>query len=556
MPAPYPQPKVAPEVQAGLDSKADILERKKGSVDEKHRQKVWALRLVASNVLDITTSGSYATPRKTEGLYQDLENVDIEEARHNPVSANTDIQAQSLTFSAPDVTWKFVKPGTSMTRRAWYLHLYHLQHHAEMFQWFLLDGLIAGCGNVVGGVRNGMPFLEWADDLDVRWDQMFKESHRKRYVYYDKHLPTSEAVAAYPSLGKELNWQPGRPGGEKPVTVTCYWSKTTSAVLYKDKFIVEPEPNKYKRIPMVRWRLFQKPSMKNATGSVENQLGTLQIILRLQRAIREIALKAGSQVGVVSGMPQTNVDAIRSSEDTVILQGPTGAKFEWAEAGDSQHLMVPYEKFEQNLAAESGVDPFMLSQTDVKVDFASQLSFMAGKSGVRGKHTAQRFEEGVKDAITLLMDIGALFAPPMKLYVQNTEIDYEEMGMVADGRNALQSLLGSDGEIMFKPGGMQYRSPAEKLQEVMVFGQVLTIAMGLPPALQSQFVQMSADAFEVDNPDDWGKAMQEAIMQQQMMAQQQAMLAQAQPQPQGKPGNQNGAPAPPNKPPKFTNAGY
>lgn len=513
-------------VDEGLDTKALILERKKDACDDKHRKKVWALRLVASNVLDITSSGSYSAPRATEGQYQDLENVDIEEARHNPVAANTDIQAQSLTFSAPDVNWKFVPAGTSMTRRAWYLRRYHEQHHAEMFQWFLLDGIIGGGGNIVGGVRGGMPFLEWADDLDVQWDPKFKEQHRRRYVYFTKRLPTSEAVAAYPPLGKLLNWQPGKANGEKEVEVVCYWSPKTRAVLYKSDFILEPEPNPYKRIPMIRWRLFQKPSMKHATGSVENQLGTLQIILRLQRAIREIALKAGSQVGVASGFPQGDVDRILSGEETVILQGGENSKFSWAEAGDSTHLMAPYDKFEQNLAAESGVDPFMLSQTDVKVDFASQLSFMAGKSGVRGKHTAQRFEEGVKDAINLLMDIGALFAPPETLYVQNTEIDYAAMGMVADGKNALQSLLGSNGEMIFKPGGMAYRSPAEKLNEVMVFGQVLTTAMSLAPALQPQFIKMAADAFEVDNPDDWGAAMEQAILEQKMMQEQQAMMAQ------------------------------
>jgi len=526
-----------------LDSEKSILERRKVGKDDKHRQKVYQLRRVAANMLDITSAGSYTQPKKGEGNFADEENDTFEEARHNPVSSNIDIQAQSLSFSAPDVSWKAVRPGTSFTRRAWYLEMYKRQNYGEMYQWALLDLIIGGEGNIFGGVRDGEPFLEWADDLDVQWDTAFKEWHKKRFVYYTKHLPAAEAVRHYPELAKKLRVTEEN-AGEKIVDVTCYWSKTTEAVLYKDEFIVKPKPNEYGRIPGIQGRLFLKPGQKYATGSVENQMGTLQLILRLQRAQREVALRAGSPVGEVRGpVAEGNIEQIESGEEAVILRFATAdGEFNWKDGANMPEVLEKaYDRaISQTLPAESGVDPFMLSQTDVDVDFASQLSFMAGRSGVRGKHTALRFEEMVKDSINLLMDIGAKFAPPMKLYVQDTEIDFAEMMPMADGRNALAGLLGSDGEILFKPGSMEFKSPAQKLQEVGVFGSVLQTAQALPPALQPQFISLAAEAFEVDNPDDWAAAVQESILQQQMM-QQQATLMGAQPNPQQNGPSQNGA---------------
>jgi hypothetical protein len=532
-----------------VESKAVILERKKLSEDVIHRQKLWNLRMVASNVLDITTAGTYSYPRRTEGNYGDVEPTDVELGRHNAVTANIDVLVQSLSFGAPDIAWRFVHQGKSLVRRAWYLDIYERQDHRGSFQMALADMLISGDGNIVGGVRDGEPFIEYADALDCQWDNAFKEPHLKRFVYHTRHIPLSVAAAAYPELAKIMHYKPGDTGGEKIVDITNYWSKNTRAVLYKDAFIVEPRKNEYGRIPIVQKVLTRRPSLKYSKGIVEDQLGSLQTMFRCQRALNEIALRAGSPVGVARGkIQEPNIDRLESGEEAVILRfADKDGDFEWKEGAREPSAMLKlYEMTQANLQAESGVDPFMLSQTDVQVDFASQLSFMAGRSGVRGKAMALAFEELVKDSIQLLMDIGRKFAPPVALYVGDTEVDFETEPLVHDGgqtMNALQAMLGSDGEIIFKPGAMEYQSPAQKLQQVMVFGQVLQGGLALPEDLQPYYVDLACRAYEVDDPEEWSQAIKNTIDKKHELAaaqakaqmiqeqQQQAQAAQPQPQP-------------------------
>lgn len=518
----------APQAQQApaLDSVSEILERNKTSTDNRHQEKIYDLRMISANVLDITTSGSQNRPQRQDGRFADMDVTEWEESRHNPVTSNTAIQAKSLSFNKPDFEWRYVRPGVAMTRKAWYLAHYDRQGWSDMYQWVLLDAIISGEGTFFAGVRAGECFLEWGDALDVRWDTAFKEPHKRRFVFRDIHLPASEAVTRFPTLAKLIHYKPGQSGCEKTVTITQYWSRTTRATMYKGEFLEQPSPNEYGRLPGGVVQFFRRPGIKYSEGSVEMQLGTLQMVLRLQRYFRETTLRAGAPVGVAAGFPdESAIDQAQSGEEAVILRSPSNrASFKWETPGEvSQTSMKLYEMLMQALNAESGVNDFQKSQTDVNVDFASQLTFLAQQSGVQAKHTAQQFEAGVVDSIKLFMEIGATFAGPIDLYIEGTAFEFgPEM--------PINPLLGSDGEIVMKPGGMQYKSPAQKLQETMILAGALKEAITMPQGIAERFLKMVLDAAEVDDTDSWVDGFVQA-QQQQLALQQQAAMAQQTPQP-------------------------
>lgn len=517
----------------GLTPAKVILERKAAWADNDHKDNVYQLRLIAANFLDIGVGGAGHQVGKA---HEDVEVRDFEEGSHNPVTTNTQIQAKSLAFNAPDFTYRYLRPGIAEPRRAWYGKRFKEQNHGAMYRMFLLESVIGGAANLAGGVRGGMPFLETADDLLVTWDPMHNEMHRKRGVFRDKHMTAGEAIRTFPALEGKVKIGHDGAGSEKPVTVTCYWDKgdyngtPTYAVIYNNSIVQGPEPSKYgDRLPMVRMEHFRQPSVKHATGPVTEQIGSMILAMRLQRGWREVALRAGSPaLKVVGKVQQGNVDKIAAGEEGQVLVLDEKGDAGWMQPGEiSESSLNLYNRIEQNLAAESGVNQFMQGRTDTNVDFASQLSFLAAQGGTLAKYCGQQLDEGVLDAIDLLMHIGSQFAPDEELYVGGELMEFGPMF-------PLRILLGTDGEMMLKPGGMEYRPPAQKLQEVAVLGNVLALARSLPPGLGERFVKLGLTSFEIEDADDWENDMR-AAMAEQLQQETAIQMAQA--------GVEQGAPA-------------
>lgn len=518
-----PQYDQAKPQQQGLDSEATILARKKLFHDkDDHRAKIYDLRLIAANYLDIGLKEGYARPSKSDGRFGDVEAFTFEDARYNPITVNTKIQTKSLAFMAPDLAWQQVRPGVNAVRKAWYLHLFKEQYFGTMYRLMLLDAITGGQGDIDAGFRDGSPYLEWADGLDVSWDTAHnREPHRRRCRFRNKHMPLGEALGMYPKLKDSFPYSDDA-AKEREVTIVCYHSKTTTAVLYQNKFIDGPRANPYGRIPGVSLIDWVMPSIKFPMSSVEDQLGPVGQAFRYQRHFREVANRGGTTVGVLSGsLTQGSVDDILDAEEgTVVQLGPRG-DFKWAAPAEfSKSALEHYRMLLQDLNALTGINDFQQSRTDVNVDFASQLSFMAAQSGVQAKYMAQEFESAVKDSVQLLMDIGARFGWEGELNIGDTK---QQFGPT----RPINVLLGGDGEIIFKPGGMEYKAPMQKLQEAALFGNVLSMASTLPAGLQIPFVDLVAKRFEIDDPDAWTAAAQEAQARQEE-AEMQAQMMQAQ----------------------------
>lgn len=511
--------------QPVVTEKAVITERKKAWQDDKRKDKVYLLRRVAADDLDVTDGCSVRGRSGGDKAYEDFDVSNWEEGRDNEVSTNLQIQVKSLVFNEPDLYWDNVRPGVNAVRVAYYKDKFKKQDFASMYRWTLLDGLISGVGNVFVGYRNREVISEYADDLDVTWDTAFKEPHKKRGVFYDKHLPAEQAVVLYPKLRDYFPINNGI-GSERDVTVTCYWDIETTAVLYREEFLEDPKPNPYGRIPMVSLEMYRDASAKYADGLVSKSMGSLQQQFVLQRAVREILLRGGAPVLAMYGnLTEGDIDDIISGREGVALRMGPGERAEWLKSADVTPGMFQYgEGLKQGITAKMGVTDFQRGQTDTEVDFATQLSYIAQQSGIQGEYAAQQFEQFVKAHIELLMHIGNLLEGDIQLNVEGTMIPFDMM-------NPINPLLGTDGDIVMRPGGMKYVSPEQKLQKVMLLVGAIGQVLALPPGIQELALEQVLDAYNVDDKDRWMQAYQEGMMQQMMMQQQQMAMEQAQQQP-------------------------
>jgi hypothetical protein len=518
-------------LQANIDSKDTILARRRFHDDTERKEKIHDLRLIACNYLDITSGNTMQKPLGQDGKFADVDVRDWEMGRHNSIMVATQIQAKGLTFNAPDLTYTGIpaeNPETvALVRRHWFLEEYERQQMQHSIMWMALDAIISGEGGMCGGVRDNDTFLEWSDSLRTTWDPVYRETHKKRFVFKDVPMPLGDAIQAYPKLEKEFH-KPTAAKLEETVFLTFYYSKTTRAVLYKKVFIQEPEQTPYGRIPASRMMLFHQPGLKFSSGSVESQVGTEQLKLRLQRYFRETALRGGSPVGVAKGsIAEGEIDDIIEGEECAVIRfdSPSG-DFEWKPGAEISDTSIKlYQMLDQMGNAESGVNAFQQSRTDVKVDFATQLQYMAAQSGVQSKFIAQQLELAIKDSIDMYMDLGQRWAQSRPLRIGDATIPFGPDMPV-------NPMLGSDGKLVLKANATEYKSSAQKLQEAALFGNVIGMATSMPQGLQVPFVKLAADSFEVENPETWVEGMLQAQEQQMMMQAQAAAQPPNQNQPQ------------------------
>lgn len=512
-------------VEGGLETEAAILERLKVYEDKDHKDVLYGLRLLVANYLDLTTDQSARTPAKIDGRYGDILNKRWEEGRHNSLATNTLIQVKSLVFAEPDIKWTGCTGKNpvrvSQVRSQYYLKYWREQSWEHLYRRKLLDLIVCGIGNVQVGTRDGGLFMEWVDSLDVTWDNAYKEPHLKRFVYRDIHLPISSALRYFPKLRGKVRMPDPKTGegGETIVTVRVYWSKTTTATIFKNEIVDGPKANPYGQIPIRLTQMIHQLSAKHPSGIVEAQVGTHKLDLRLQRYFRNTVL-TGVPVGVAIGHWNEEAldDLIDGKEGTILRSTGLGSEFKYAAGAEIQRSALELQKMvSQQQNSESGVNDFMRSQTDTNVDFASQLAYIAQESGVQGKFTAQVHAEGLKDDARLFMSIASRFEPgPITLSIEEADITFDQS-------MPINPLLGDDGQISVKP--MEYKSPEQKLQAQMILGNVLAIGANLPPGFQEQYWLSCLHAAEVDNVDDWMAALKAG---QQQMAQQQAQMAAAQ----------------------------
>ena len=488
-----------------MTSATQILDRWKSvSSDDQRKQGIYWLRLVASNYLSLSGGGS-SVPERSSGVFPNVTKSDYEEGRHNVITVNTAVQMKSLTFSEPNLRWTGVEQEVSEVRRSYYTTLWRQQMWDFHYRDKLLDMLIAGEGSSEIAFRNGFPYVEYADSLDVWWDTAFRHPLEKRFVFRECHLPLSVAVQRYPALASKYPYHKDS-GSERRITLRKYWDKDTRAVLLGGDFIEQPAANPYGEIPIHTTVLQQELSVSHPTGMVEGQMGSHKLALSLQRHFREV-VRRGNPVGVSKGqMNQDVLDDIRDGREGVVVDvGPDGA-FSWAQGPEiTQSAIELYNMVRQQSTAESGVNDFQKGQTDTQIDFASQLSYIAQQSGVQGAYTAQRFEAGIKSDAQAVMRVGGKFQGPISLRVDDDEtIDFGPL-------MPIRPMLGDDGDIAISP--MEYKSPAQKLQEVAVLGNVLAMAAGLGPGVGPKFIDQALKAFEVEDRDSWLQAAQAATQQ-------------------------------------------
>lgn len=535
---------------SALDTEGQILDRLDMHFDKDQKNINYNLRLVTANALDLDGTG--LTAIKTETERGDVLKRGWEEGRYNPITTDTHMQAKSLTINEPDLHWSKClgkEPEiTALIRQAHYIKNYREQFWQEMYLAKILDMLITGEGSVQAGVRDGKVFMEYADSLLVSWDTAFKEPHLKRFVFRDRAMTKAEALRRYPKMAEFTSkLRPDGRGGEASVKITFYFSKTTMAVLFGKNFLIKPQRSPYPCIPLRQKVLFREPSVKHPTGLVDKQIGTAQLMMRLRRSMSQIALR-GVPVGVALGQfASGNLDKIESGEEGQVLRSESqGASFEWKEGAKLPAAFLELENMlRQAHTAESGSSDFQRGQTDTKVDFASQLALIAQQSGAIGQFTASQHEQGVADDARLFMEIAAMYEKgPVSLNIKGAQVDFDQMMPIG-------VQLGADGDLEIRP--LIHKAPAQKLQETMIFIEVVNLVAGSPPGLARILIDQACTAFEVDDKDEYLTAYDDAL-KAQADERQQAMAIQLQSSGGGAQGAGGGAKAAeqiPGAPPKM-----
>ncbi len=495
----------APVTPAGL-----ILERLRFHEDKTERRRLYRLRLIAANYLDLTTPSAARFPKRQDGEFGKVTRTSFEEGTHSWIATDTQLKAKSMTLSEPDIKWTDCRGDrpevTAAVRRAYYLQeAWRRLSLSSCYTWKILDLVIGGAASSFFGFRDGRPFVEYGDALDVTWDRAFDEPHRKRWVFLDRHLPFEEALRHYPRLS-EFRRPPahGSKGLEETVTVTCYYDADTSAALYSRRMLDGPKLHGYGRIPARLDVLMQEQSLAHGTGLVEGQIGSHRLGLRLQRSFRETALRA-VPVGLARGdWDEADLDRLQEGEEGLIMRAKSSsAEFDWKSGGEIQASQIEaYRMAKQDSNAASGTTDFAQSRTDTKVDFASQLALLAEMSGSIGKHTEGVVTSAVKEDARAYMGVAS------RLEDEEFDLKVGAATLRFGPDLPIGPLLGEDGEVEVAP--MQFRSPAQKLQDVGVLGSVLAQARSLPPGLQGPYVDAALTAFEVDDKDVWMEAMQSA----------------------------------------------
>lgn len=498
----------------GLTPSSIIQERLKVHVRENqtHKDKIYRLRLLVANHL--AAAGYGVANHQVARNYPDQDVTSWEEARHNPLTVNTIIQAKSLAFQVPETEWQQVPTEVSLVRKAYYEAEYDRLRLEEAYQGQVLDLITCGEACTISGVRDSKCFTEYGDILNMTWDGAFRESHRKRFVFCDKQLPKMIALQLFPQLERIINWNRfDTRGAEEPIVLTYYYDQTTFAVFYKQTSVVSPQPNPYERIPVSYSYFFRKPSIEYPTGVAEEQLGNLRLVFRLQRALREKALRAGTLVGVLKGPIQdakmeTVKQDLENAKECVIVSMPPGGDFSWESPSPITEVEIgAYERAIQSMSSESGVDEFQRAQTDTKVDFASRLQLIAQKAGAQGDYAAQRAEVATMESIKLQLDIAKLNENRnLLLEIDGAMIEFNEMAPI-------KPLLGSDGKLIFKKSG-RYEPVDAKLQQVGLLASILQEAAAMPLPLQVRFLRLALEAAEIDDRKEWIEEYEYALQQQ------------------------------------------
>lgn len=509
-----------------MTSEGIIRERVKLATDEDRKRALYWLRLVVGNFIDGQGALQPATDRKN-GKYGDVTVQHWEEGRYNPIANNTQVAVEGLAFNRPDFNWKRI-PSVSgrgdlagAIRKAYYLWLFDQQNLKDTYTSWLLDLLTTGEANTGCFVRGEGVEVEWCDALQVGWDPAYKDPARRRYVTYQRPMTLGEAVKFYKPIANLENVD--EKSFDKQITVTRYFDidDNTEAALYREQFVDGPKKLSYPVLPIRVTRLSQLPSVKHSGGIVERQLGSHQLYIQLMRSFAEIALANENVVGVLSGFPnqdsENTIAGPAPNEGLRIVRSPNaGATFAWTNGPTiAKEALEVFQMVTENLNVESGVSSSKRGIPE-NANLATSVAYMAQQSSARDKFLESKLEEGVReDMQKLIMPIASAFeARHIPLGIPG----HPELDTGQD--TPINAILGSDGVLEMVPGGMAFKSEAQKLQEVMIFANVLALTASLPPGLAPRVVKMILDAKDVESPEEWVADMLQA-MQAQAQAQQQ-----------------------------------
>ena len=432
--------------------------------------------------------------------------LDIEEGRTNKLlqSVRTLVFQVSLVF--PDVEFEDVDAQLAAINSLYVKDRARrcaLRKHRRIA---LTDYLIGGIGATFAGVRDGFPFIEAVDTLDLTWDLTAPTFDELRWCSRIVRRPLGEwldDLDAKPA--SRLLRHLGRNRHESVnddmiVPLACYYDahgeQGNEAKFYvadeggggvSEDMLVERVANPYGEyssgerrvcLPFNFTSYVAVPSVRNPISAVEQMLPAQIAIWKTDRLVRDtLDIGAPAREMEEDAYTAESLDEWKEDSTTVLVRKQGRQPLIQSAALDVPARAMEYRQInEQELVAQSGANPYASGNAVKGVKYAAEVNAIQGNAGLVAATIAK------DEAAAWAADIGKLLSngkdyddEPITLRLRDGD---DILELVFDESDPIRGYLRPDGQIVVSEDTLIYQPRDQKMARA---GADIEIGLQLAP---------------------------------------------------------------------------
>ncbi len=351
----------------------------------------------------------------------------------------------------------------------------------DHFRLALIDYLISGHGFVSIGFENGRPTVEYCDSLDLTWDQsrvlnteaQWISRKVRRPLYYWQEMFGDSVADKLQASGKdthdnifELEWYYDIEGEghhyimmadrERPVT------------------IIEQGPNPFRisdgdwshtYLPIESMFFMHLPSVRFATGIVQNMLPHHLAVVLQERQMRETIKRGAPQYAVNEGaLEESSLERFISGELGEVLEKKTsGPAVEIIPGLEIRQTDMLYKQHhEEKLTAMSGANPYAGGQRVAGVEYAAEVQQIASSSNLTASSIANDYTGFIQRTVQKVLLAG--FEYDRSAY----QFKFEGVTLNFNQENPIQHYLQPDAVVIVRQDASVFKTDQQKISESLM----------------------------------------------------------------------------------------
>lgn len=491
-------------------------------------------RLVAGDISALDDDGSTQSEDKMSGTYKpdagdlyDILNRDFDEGRANVLLQSVRTLHLQVSLTHPDIEFEDLDTDMAGIHSLWFKSRMAPCVPQVKVKRCTANYLIDALGVAFCGMRSGSPVIDHVDPMDMTWDLTAETFDELNWAARQIRLPLWQWQEKFKNNEKLNELAIGNDNLDMPVTMIVYHDRTgldTGNEAYflsqglngtvSEDDLIERTKNLYSEyvggvertcVPYVFMNYMELPSVKVPISPVEMMLSAQIAMWAADRNIRDT-------IDMGAGMREYEEGAYDADELTRWMDGDRASLLKRKKTAVGMNQIEPMEvaqtvlayrqQQEQNIIAQSGVDPYLSGNKVDNIEFAAQVNAIKGSAGLVAGSVAKdvsvfwqkivkrticnghKFDE---EPITLLMRDGA----DMLEYVFNKD-------------NPIRDYLKPGSDIVISEDTLTFKPRDQKAQEALLdvqLGQALA-PLGytnfLPKALEN-YLRAKGEK----NPGEW-----------------------------------------------------